>query len=149
MEKPCRCCKKGFIPHRAVPNQSYCGEPECQKARKRQWQREKLAVDRAYRENQSAAQREWCSRNKEYWRGYRKRNPAYTERNRIAQRERNRLRRSKPGIAKMDELRVENLVIPGRYRLVPLGKQMIAKMDELIVEIGVISGGCGIGVQGP
>jgi len=149
MEKPCRCCKKGYIPHPAVPNQSYCGRPECQKARKRQWQREKLAKDSAYRENQDAAQREWCSRNKDYWKSYRKRNPAYAERNRIGQRERNQMKRSKSRFAKMDELRGENLVIPGRYRLVPLGKQMIAKMDELIVEIGVVSRGCGIGVQGP
>ena len=59
------------------------------------------------------------------------------------------MKRSKSRFAKMDELRGENLVIPGRYRLVPLGKQMIAKMDELIVEIGVVSRGCGIGVQGP
>jgi hypothetical protein len=59
------------------------------------------------------------------------------------------MKRTKLRVAKMDELRLENLVIPGRYRLVPLGNQMIAKMDELIVEIGVISRGCGIGVQGP
>jgi hypothetical protein len=148
MEKTCVCCKRKFTANPAVHNQQYCGNADCQKARKRKWQREKLAKDSAYRENQDAAQREWCSRNKDYWKEYRKRNPAYAERNRIGQRERNRWMRSKLGIAKMDELRGKNLIPPGRYRLVPLSNQLIAKMDELIVEIGVISRGCDIGVQG-
>jgi len=148
MEKRCACCKRGFIPRPAVRNQQYCSDPECQKARKRKWQKEKLAKDSAYRENQAAAQRDWCSRNKGYWKEYRRRNPAYTERNRIRQRERNRLRRSVPGIAKMDERRGENVLPSGCYRIVPLRKGMIAKMDELIVEIAVIAKGCAIGVQG-
>jgi hypothetical protein len=75
-----------------------------------------LANDRDYRDNQAEAQRQWRSRNKDYWDQYRKQNPAYTERNRMAQKERNRRRRSGAGIA---------------------------KMDELIVELGVISRGCG------
>jgi hypothetical protein len=145
MEKTCACCKRGFIPRSAVRNQQYCSEPECQKTRKRKWQREKLAKDSAYRENQAAAQREWCSRNKGYWKEYRRRNPAYTERNRIRQRERNRLRLSRLGIAKMDERRGENVIPSGRYRLVPLCNGVIAKMDALIVQIDVVSRGCSMG----
>jgi len=121
MEKTCLCCKKCFKPHPAVPDQEYCSDPDCQRARKRKWQKEKLANDSDYRANQAEAQRQWRGRNKEYWREYRRRNPAYTETNRIRQRERNRRRRSGSGIA---------------------------KMDELIVEIGVISGDCGLGVEG-
>ncbi len=148
MEKRCLCCKRRFIPHPAVRHQRYCSDPECQKTRKRNWQREKLSNDSDYRANQASAQREWRSRNRDYWRQYRRRNPAYTERNRICQRERNRGRRSGAGIAKMDELRGKSVIRSGRYRLVPLCNLGIAKMDELIVEIGVISGGCGFGVGG-
>jgi len=148
MEKTCACCERRFIPHPAVRHQRYCGDPECQKARKRKWQREKLAKDSDYRQNQAAAQRRWCSRNRDYWREYRERNPAYTEGNRMGQRERNRRRRSGSGIAKMDELSGKNVITSGRYRLVPFCNQGIAKMDELIVEIGVISRGCGLGVEG-
>ena len=90
----------------------------------------------------------WRSRNRDYWREYRERNPAYTEGNRIRQRERNRRRRSGAGIAKMDELRGKSVIRSGRYRLVPLCNPGIAKMDELIVEIGVIARGCSMGVQG-
>jgi hypothetical protein len=90
MEKSCLCCKKRFKPHPAVPDQEYCSDPECQKTRKRKWQKEKLANDSDYRANQAEAQKQWRSRNRDYWRQYRKRNPAYTEKNRIRQRERNR-----------------------------------------------------------
>ncbi len=147
MEKTCACCKRRFIPHPAVRNQQYCSKDECQKTRKGKWQRGKLAKDKDYRANQAAAQREWRGRNGDYWREYRKRNPAYTEGNRIRQRERNRCRRSVAVIANIDELRAENIITSGRYRLMPLCNQMIANMDELIVEISVISRGCALGVQ--
>lgn len=140
MEKICLCCKKPFHPHPAVHHQQYCRDSECQKTRKRRWQKEKLARDNDYRLNQASAQRQWRSRNQDYWRQYRERNPAYTERNRIRQKERNRCRRSGSGIAKMDELTGKSLIPSGRYRLVPLCNSGIAKMDELIVELGVISG---------
>jgi len=148
MEKTCECCKRRFIPHPAVSHQQYCSDPECQKARKRNWQKEKLASDGDYRANQAEAQRQWCSRNSDYWRQYRKRNPAYTEKNRIRQRERNRVRRSGSGIAKMDERKGKSVIRSGRYRLMPLCNPGIAKMDELIVELGVISGDCGLGGEG-
>ncbi len=135
MEKTCPHCGKKFIPHPAVANQRYCGSADCQKARKKKWQKEKLKSDQDYRENQAAAQKAWRQRNKGYWREYRKSNKTYREQNRLRQRERNRQHRT---IAKMDELRAKSLISPGRYRLVPLyGK--IAKMDELIVEIGVVA----------
>ncbi len=135
MEKTCPHCGKRFLPHPAVLNQQYCGSADCQKARKRKWQKEKLKSDPDYRENQAAAQKAWRERNKGYWREYRKKNQTYSEQNRLGQRGRNRQRRM---IAKMDELEAKTVLSPGRYRLVPLyGK--IAKMDELIVEIGVVA----------
>jgi hypothetical protein len=129
-----------------VRQQGYCSDRGCQKARKRRWQKENLARDSDYRANQAEAQRQWRRRNTDYWKEYRKKNPAYTERNRVGQRERNRRRRSGAGIAKMDELQGKPLVPSGRYRLVPFGNPGIAKMDELIVELGVISRGCGFEV---
>lgn len=136
MEKTCLCCKRKFIPHPAVRNQRYCGSADCQRARKRKWQKEKLTHDPDYRKNQAWAQREWCNRNRHYWKEYRKRNIAYTEQNRLRQRERNR--RLKIKVANMDELHTKTTISSGRYRLVPLcGK--IANMDELIVEIGAVT----------
>ena len=103
-KKTCLCCKKHFHPHPAVRDQQYCSNQECQRARKRKWQKEKLSRDSDYRANQAEAQRQWRRRNTDYWKEYRKKNPTYTERNREDQRERNRRRRSEAEIAKMDEL---------------------------------------------
>jgi hypothetical protein len=139
MERSCLCCKKHFKPHHAVPDQRYCADPECQKSRKRKWQKEKLARDSDYRANQAEAQRQWRSRNKDYWKQYRASHPAYVEANRTGQMERNRRRRSGSGIAKMDELAGKSLIRSGRYWLIPVCTPEIAKMDELIVEIDVIS----------
>jgi hypothetical protein len=149
MEKTCVYCKRRFIAvHAKLCNQQYCSRRECQRARKRKWQREKLARDIAYRENQAAAQKEWCSKNKGYWKEYRRKNPDYAERNRLKQRERNRRRRSGDEIAKMDASGTENIITSGSYRLVPLCNDGIAKMDAVIVKIDVISRGCRAGVQG-
>ena len=141
MEKTCLWCQRRFIALSVVANQRYCSDPECQKTRKRNWQKKKLAKDPDYRANQAEAQRQWRSRNRGYWKEYRRRNPDYAEANRIRQKERNR-RRREAGIAKMDELKGKTVIRSGRYRLVPLGDGGIAKMDELIVEIGVIAEGC-------
>ena len=141
MERSCLWCKKKFKAHHAVPDQRYCSDPECQKSRKRKWQKEKLASDSDYRANQGEAQRQWRSRNKDYWKQYRRNHPVYREANRTAQRERNRRRRGGSGIAKMDELTGKSVIRSGRYRLIPVCNPEIAKMDELIVEIGVISTG--------
>jgi hypothetical protein len=147
MEKTCVFCTKRLITNPRLKNQQYCNSPECRRARKRKWQREKLARDIAYRDNQAAAQKAWCSRNKGYWKEYRRRNPTYTERNRLKQRERNRCRRSV--IAKMDASEMKNTISSGRYRLVPISNGVIAKMDALIVEIDVVSRGCLMAAQGP
>ncbi len=141
MDKTCECCKKNFTPHPAVPNQRYCSFAACQRARKSQWHKQKLADDPDYRENQAAAHREWRAKNRGYWKGYRAKNPASTELNRVCQRVRNQKRLSKAQvIAKMDELPAQTRVNSGRYRLVALSADGIANMDELIVEIGVITG---------
>ena len=149
MEKTCLCCKNKFIEHSRQRDQKYCSRSECRRLRKRRWQREKMAKDSAYRENQAAAQRQWCSKNKGYWREYRRKNPAYAEQNRQKQRERNRRRRSGAVIAKMDASGAQKALSPGRYRLMPLCNGGIAKMDALIVEIGIISRGYGLELQGP
>lgn len=145
MDKTCERCKKGFTPRPTVRNQRYCSTPECQRERKRRWQRQKLAHDNDYRENQAAAQQAWCAKNGGYWKGYREKHPDYAEKNRIKQRERNRKRRSPPEgvIAKMDESTPRDIIVSGQYRLVPLGNGQIAKMDAFIVEIGVLSRYCG------
>jgi hypothetical protein len=147
MEGICVCCGARFELHPAVRGQKYCSRRECQRARRRRWQRQKLATDEAYRQNQAAAQQSWRARNPDYWRQYRCRHPEYVERNRELQRQRNE-RREASGqglIAKMDALTGCNNGVSGLWRLVPVGVDRIAKMDSLVVRIDVIQGGCPLG----
>ena len=67
----CAHCGKPFVPHPHVPNQTFCSSPNCQRARKRQWQQTKLQTDPAYRTNQHDAQRAWLERHPNYWQNYR------------------------------------------------------------------------------
>ncbi len=145
--KQCAACDDRFTPRRNVPDQAYCSKPECQRERRRRWQREKLRQDPDYRANQQAAQQRWCERNPEYWRKYRQTHPEYTVRNRIKQRERNRHRdllatgASVPAIAKMDACLDKRPVASGTYRLIPVTGPGIAKMDGYLVKMQVLSEG--------
>lgn len=147
MADKCRCknCCKYFVPRIQNPNQKYCSAPACQKARKRNWQAQKLKTDLDYRDNQKEAQRRWRKNNSNYWRKYRKRNKMYTERNRLQQKERNSRRKhfqnNSTSIAKMDASNTDSIIIPGRYELRCVGAKNVAKMDVSIVEINVVSGG--------
>ncbi|MEA3412029.1 MAG: hypothetical protein U9R74_10900, partial [Pseudomonadota bacterium] len=60
--KRCAACGALFTPCRNVANQQYCSKPECQRERRRRWQREKLKQDPDYQANQAAAQRRWRER---------------------------------------------------------------------------------------
>nr|WP_311528741.1 hypothetical protein [uncultured Ralstonia sp.] len=84
--KRCACCGQSFQPRPQVPKQAYCSSPECQRARKRRWQQDKLRNDPDYRCNQRDAQRAWHERHPNYWRSYRDTHPEYAERNRDLQR---------------------------------------------------------------
>jgi hypothetical protein len=141
----CAACDDLFAARRNVPSQTYCSKPECQRERRRRWQRQKLEEDPDYRANQAAAQRRWRERHPDYWRRYRRSHPGYTERNREQQRQRNRKRGqavtgpSPPGIAKMDAYEAQTAVASGTYRLIPVAGGGIAKMDAYLVEMHVLS----------
>jgi len=123
-------------------NQSYCNKPDCQRARKAKWQREKLATDAEYREQQLENLKQW-RKNKpidQYQRTYREHHPEYVKKNREQQRIRNRERKAQVAgkkIVKMDafQKRVEksDTYIMKPYSMDASGK--IVKMDTLIVQL--------------
>jgi hypothetical protein len=143
--RKCKHCHQNFSPRPQNPDQQYCSERACQRARKRIWQNRKLLADPDYHANQSAAQSSWQERNSDYWSKYREKHPDYVERNREHQRERNLRRRGQDTsllpIAKMDASMPESAINSGRYLLSRVADGRIAKMDALIVEINVVSGG--------
>jgi len=140
--KQCEHCGKSFIPGRS--NQRYCNSRDCQKSRKRQWQKKKMQTDPDYRANQKDAQKRWRKKNKDYSQKYRSSHPAYVERNRQLQTKRNMLRNpfktpitTGEKIAKMDA-KVPDL--SGTYYLFSAAScaelpHLIAKMDAKLVKI--------------
>lgn len=138
MSKQCQACGRPFIPRPQTPHQAYCSSPECQRERRRRWQQQKRRDDADYRDNDSRASKTWAAENPAYWKQYRYENPAYAERNRNLQQQRNRKLRT-PVIANEDVSSPPNSPPSGRYRLVPLSEDGIANGDAWIVEIAVLS----------
>ena len=129
-------CGRLFEPNPRVKNHRYCGEKDCQRARKRKWQKEKLAADPDYTANQRACQIEWHERHRGYYRKYRQEHHSYCERNALLQHCRNAKARV---IAKMDASGSATVNKPGAFYLLPL----IAKMDAsaqkvLLIPMGYV-----------
>jgi hypothetical protein len=143
---PCKNCRRLFEISPQRPDQKYCKRKKCQRARKNAWQKEKIRTDEDYRQNQKDAQERWCKKNPDYYKTYREKNPAYTKKNRLAQVERNRKKRSvsnqtsiDDSIAKMDMLNNQNSIKSGRYTIISADNPEFAKMDVLIVDISIKS----------
>ena len=141
MEKRrCAGCGEAFRPRPQVPEQEYCGKPECRRSRRRSWQRAKRRKDADYRDNQARAHRAWAGKKSAYWQAYRMAHPDYAQANREKQRQRDRGRRGE-NLAKMDSSKPLSAVLSGTYLLVPQGEENLAKMDSLMVEIILLSKG--------
>lgn len=124
--KRCACCEKLFQPHPHIPNQTYCSSPACQRARKRQWQRNRLQSDPDYRVNQRGAQQAWQKRHPDYWRNYRDTtNGTPTESSNVRH----------PKLAKMD---VSKNLRPGIYQLKELSPSKGKTENSWIVEITLV-----------
>lgn len=131
---------------RLKSTQQYCSDSTCQRARKRAWQKEKMATDAQYREKHRAAQRRWCKQKPldRYQAQYRQRHPKYVAKNRERQKIRNAKRRQLVAtasipvepIVKMDAL---SKIKSGTYLLTPYtmnaSPTKIVKMDACVVQL--------------
>ena len=141
------CGKELARSKRSGDRQSHCGEQKCQRARKAEWHRRKVAVDPDYRIDQERCDQAWRQENRHYWRDYRQDHPLQNDRNRFLQRRRNQARRRPTGertpgevIAKMDAFQPGKMLwvgMVGEFGLIPV----IAKMDALKVRITAVSDG--------
>lgn len=85
VERRCRYCEQTFLPSKFHFKQSVCSTPECQKRRRADYRRQKLAADPEYRQTCLESAQKWRARNPEYWQRYREQHPAVAERNRQQQ----------------------------------------------------------------
>jgi len=139
----CIHCGVGFTPAPQVPSQAYCSKTDCQKERRRQWQKNKLQSDPDYRDNQARAQKAWTDKNPNYWRKHREGSTNYgnllkSEQDSITPKRRNTSN-------KMDLLNkhqtIREALHDGVFRLKVLAEPDDVKMDVWIVELSSINEG--------
>lgn len=124
-------------------SQHYCSKAECQRARKKKWQKDKLQNDEEYRLKQLDCMKHWRKERPfhSYMRRYRQDHPGYAEENRKKQITRNSGRRkteqAAEKIVKMDALAL-NTSNTGTYEMTRLRRDKygkIVKMDALIIQL--------------
>jgi len=93
VDRRCRYCEQDFHPSKYQPGQLVCSQPGCQRRRRADYHRQKIAVDPEYRQVCLDSPQKWRSRNPDYWRRYREEHPAVVEHNRQQQHVRDQKRR--------------------------------------------------------
>ncbi len=149
MEKRrCPACHKLFHPRPQSPGQKFCSAAECQRERKRRWQKARRASDSDYRDNDVQANRNWRSRHPGYWRTYRRKHLQSVIRNRDKQRERDRSKRLQPPrspptppLANEDASSLQFPFKTGTYRMIPVTGGDLANEDACLVKISLLSEG--------
>lgn len=89
-ERRCRYCQKSFRPSKFQPLQTVCGEAVCQRRRRTDYHRQKIAADPECRDVCRDSQQKWRARHPDYWQRYRTEHPDVVARNRERQKFRDR-----------------------------------------------------------
>ena len=92
-ERRCSYCVQVFHPSKYQPGQTVCKATDCQRRRRADYHRRKIASDPEYRQVCLDSPRKWRTSHPAYWRQYRDEHPAVVERNRQQQQTRDRTRR--------------------------------------------------------
>jgi hypothetical protein len=95
----CPYCQQLFVPSIYRPQQVVCSQPECQRRRRREYHRQKLARDSLYRQVAQESQKKWRDAHPDYLREYRAKHPAAVARNR----QRQQVRDQKPRLAFLEK----------------------------------------------
>jgi hypothetical protein len=132
-----------------IKEQQYCNKEACQRARKRNYHKQKMVTDEKYRREHLQSIQDWRTYRPlaQYQRTYRDNHPDYVRKNREQQRRRNQKRHpievtsSPPVIVKGDAC---NSIKSGTYLLTPCARvnasEVIVKVDSFMVELSVFQG---------
>ena len=143
----CHHCGKS-VPHNPhiKRGQKYCSTKECQRARKREWDKEHYNSDETYKYRRLSSQKIW--RNKrpshEYQKNYRKMHPEYVNRNSELQRNRNEKRKKSKqkdieGMIVNTDTLFTHPLIDGTYALMQVTKGgKIVNTDTLMVRMQIL-----------
>ena len=92
-DRRCPYCQQVFQPARYHSQQVVCSQPPCQRQRRRDYQRQKIASDPVYRQVALDSSQKWRRAHPGYWKQYRQHHPEQAERNRQGQQRRDQKRR--------------------------------------------------------
>jgi len=93
VQRPCRFCHDPFSASRFHPEQTVCVAADCQRQRRREYHRRKVAADSVYRQVCDDSSRKWRAAHPGYWKHYRETHPEAAARNRTLQQTRDQTRR--------------------------------------------------------
>jgi hypothetical protein len=137
----CRHCRK--ICAKRTKDQSYCGRPDCQKARKNAWRRTRYQLDPDYRANQYESTKAWLESqaggSAAYYRRYRKKRRKQPDDHSDSHQPSapGRIVPDSTSCANSDAENVEWCFISGIYKLSRCG----ANSDAILVDLSIIQGG--------
>jgi hypothetical protein len=144
----CRCCKK--LKLKRTADQRFCGDKQCQRARKNQWRREKYESDQDYRQNQRESTQAWldahggCAAYHQHYRLRKRKLQQSTSDVSVScaqsdavpgKQTLTQLSEPEEVSAKSDGILTKNQMKSGRYRIIPDGT---AKSDAILVTIEII-----------
>ena len=90
----CRYCQQSFEPSKVRPDQRVCSQPECQRRRRADYHRRKIATDAEYAQVVRDSQRKWRHTHPDFQKTYWQSHPVAADRNRQMQRRRDRHRQA-------------------------------------------------------
>jgi hypothetical protein len=137
-ERRCRYCQQAFQPSKYRPGQAVCSDSACQRQRRSEDHRRRLATDPEYRQVCRDSPRKWRGRHHDYWKRRRQNHPEVAERNRQRQRFRDQKRR-------LRRLANNNLVfdlksVPAEVWLVGAGVEHLANNNLAPAQVVVFQG---------
>lgn len=135
----CKNCHRWVPANPRIKNQKYCNRKPCQRVRKTEWERNKIATDPDYRTNRKESRDRWLENTPGYWSEYRRTHSGYRRQNRKMQKIRDAKRKARR-LANMDASKIGKKMIPGSYYLIPISEDL-ANMDALMQKIFIIPEG--------
>jgi hypothetical protein len=93
LPRGCPYCEDWFVPSAFRPQQVVCGKPVCQRRRRTEYHRKKLATDAEYHQIALESQKQWRDEHPDYQKQRRRQHPQAVESNRQRQRKRDQKRR--------------------------------------------------------
>lgn len=129
----CTYCHKAFNPSPFHPKQTACGSPECQRRRRSDSHRKRIATDSDYRQACIESRKKWRDNHPGYQRSYRSKHEAYVERNRQKQQQRNQKRQL--ALIVKNNLAIDLKRLSARVWLTGPGLEVIVKNNLAISQV--------------